>query len=100
MGQSAGAVHVAGYIAREFGETGGSAPRTGWKPAGALLISGLYDTDTMHREARFRAYFGEDDAKLDTISFLGALAGTTVPLFVAVADLDPQDFRNQFVMLL
>jgi triacylglycerol lipase len=100
MGQSAGAVHVAGYIAREFGETGGRAPREGWKPAGALLISGLYDTDTMDREARFRAYFGNDDAKLENASFLGALAGTTVPLLVTIAELDPHDFQNQFVVLL
>jgi acetyl esterase/lipase len=100
MGQSAGGVHVAGYIAREFGETGGSAPRAGWKPAGALLISGLYDTDSMEREARFRAYFGDDDAKLENASFLGALAGTPVPLLVVVAELDPYDFQNQFVMLL
>ena len=100
MGQSAGAVHVAGYIAREFGETGGRAPREGWKPAGALLISGLYDTDTMEREMRFRAYFGSDDEKLENASFLGALAGTTVPLFVAIAELDPHDFQNQFAVLL
>lgn len=100
MGQSAGAVHVAGYVAREFGETGGRAPREGWKPAGALLISGLYDTDTMARDARFRSYYGNDDAKLENASFLGALAGTTVPLFVTVAELDPHDFQNQFVVLL
>jgi triacylglycerol lipase len=100
MGQSAGAVHVAGYIAREFDETGGRAPREGWKPAGALLISGLYDTDTMDRQARFRAYFGNDDAKLENASFLGALAGTTVPLMVTVAELDPPDFLKQFVVLL
>lgn len=100
MGQSAGAVHVAGYIAREFGEAGGRAPREGWKPAGALLISGLYDTDTMEREMRFRSYFGSDDAKLENASFLGALAGTTVPLFVVIAEYDPHDFQNQFVVLL
>ena len=100
MGQSAGGTHVAGYIAREFGETGGRAPHEGWKPAGALLISGLYDTDTMNRDARFRSYFGNDDAKLENASFLGALAGTTVPLFVVIAELDPHDFQNQFVELL
>jgi acetyl esterase/lipase len=100
MGQSAGAVHVAGYIAREFGDTGGRAPLKGWKPAGALLISGLYDTDTMDREARFRAYFGDDEAKLENASFLGALAGTAVPLLVVVAEMDPHDFQNQFVVLL
>ncbi len=100
MGQSAGAVHVAGYVAREFGETAGRAPREGWKPAGAILVSGLYDTDTMEREARFRAYFGEDDAKLENASFLGALASTAVPVLAIVAELDPPDFQRQFVVLL
>ena len=100
MGQSAGAVHVAGYVAREFGNLGGRAPAQGWKPAGALLISGMYDTDTMEREMRFRAYFGEDDAKLENASFVAALAGSNVPLFVVVAEFDPTDFLNQFVVLL
>jgi acetyl esterase/lipase len=100
MGQSAGAVHVAGYVAREFGNTGGRAPAQGWKPAGALLISGLYDTDTMNRDERFRAYFGNDDAKLENASFIGALAGSNVPLFVVLAEHDPQDFIRQFVVLL
>jgi acetyl esterase/lipase len=100
MGQSAGAVHVAGYVAREFGNLGGRAPAQGWKPAGAMLISGLYDTDTMDRDARFRAYFGEDDAKIENTSFIAALAGANVPLFVAVAELDPPDFVRQFVVLL
>ncbi len=100
MGQSAGAVHVAGYVAREFGNLGGRAPVQGWKPAGALLVSGLYDTDTMDREAHFRAYFGDDDAKLENASFVGALAGANVPLFVVLAELDPPDFVRQFVVLL
>jgi triacylglycerol lipase len=100
MGQSAGAVHVAGYVAREFGNLGGRAPAQGWKPAGALLISGMYDTDTMEREMRFRAYFGDDDAKLENASFVAALAGSNVPLFVVVAEFDPTDFLNQFVVLL
>ena len=100
MGQSAGAVHVAGYIAREFGNLGGRAPASGWKPAGALLISGLYDTDTMHREERFRSYFGEDDSKLENASFVAALAGANVPLFVVLAEFDPPDFVRQFVVLL
>jgi len=100
MGQSAGAVHVAGYVAREFGNLGGRAPVTGWKPAGALLISGLYYTDTMDREMHFRAYFGEDESKYENLSFVAALAGANVPLFAVLAEFDPPDFVNQFVVLL
>jgi len=98
MGQSAGAVHVGGYIAREFGNPGGRAPTQGWKPAGALLISGLYDTDAMDREMRFRAYFGDDDSRIQ--SFVGTLAGASVPLFVVLAEFDPPDFLRQFAVLL
>lgn len=100
MGQSAGGVHVAGYIGREFGNTGGRAPAQGWKPAGALLISGMYDTDTMIRDERFRAYFGDDDSKIDNISFVSALAGSNVPLFVVVAEFDPPAFVSELVVLL
>jgi len=100
MGQSAGAVHVAGYVAREFGNTGGRAPAQGWKIAGALLISGMYDTDTMIRDERFRAYFGDDDSKIDGISFVAALAGANVPLFVVTAEFDPPAFLSEFVVLL
>jgi acetyl esterase/lipase len=100
MGQSAGGVHVAGYVAREFGNTGGSTPAQGWRIAGALLISGMYDTDTMIRDERFRAYFGNDDAKIDGISFVGALAGANIPLFVVVSEFDPPAFVSEFVVLL
>ena len=100
MGQSAGATHVAGYVAREFGNRGGQAPASGWKPAGALLISGKYDTDTMEREGPFHAYFGKDESKLDGASFLAALVGSNVPLFAVVAEFDPPDFIKQFVLLL
>jgi arylformamidase len=90
MGQSAGAVHVAGYIAREH-----SAGSAGWSPAGALLISGLYDTRTMEKNQFFEAYFGSDRAVYEGASFLGALARTNVPLFVTTAEMDPPDFLRQ-----
>jgi triacylglycerol lipase len=100
MGQSAGGVHVASYVAREFGNVGGRAPAQGWRPAGALLISGMYDTDTMDRDVRFRAYYGEDDSKIESISTVGALASSGVPLFVVLAEFDPPEFLKQFVVLL
>jgi acetyl esterase/lipase len=96
MGQSAGAVHVAGYIAREF-----SAARAlphAWRPAGAVLVSGLYDTRSMEKNPLFEAYFGKDvDAA--GVSFLAALAHTSVPLMVILAEYDPRDFQRQAVEL-
>jgi triacylglycerol lipase len=80
MGQSAGAVHVAGYVAR----------LSGAYPAGAILVSGLYDTRSMQKDARFDAYFDQGEA-----SFLDALARTPVPLMIALAEYDPADFQRQ-----
>ena len=94
MGQSAGAVHVAGYIAREH-----SLPAEGWRPAGAILVSGLYDTRTMEKNPLFEAYFGSDTERAARASFLDALAITDVPLLVVLAENDPRDFQRQAVEL-
>jgi acetyl esterase/lipase len=92
MGQSAGAAHVAGYIAREH-----AADMSDWNPAGAVLVSGLYDIDTMEKNSFFHAYHGNDYAGR---SFLRPLAGTNVPLMVITAELDPPDFLRQAAKLL
>ncbi len=84
MGQSAGAVHVAGYVALERG------PR----PAGAILVSGLYDTRSMQKDERFAAYFDQGEA-----SFLDALARTPIPLMIVLAEYDPADFQRQAAQL-
>jgi triacylglycerol lipase len=93
MGQSAGAVHVAGYIAREHSSD------EGWRPAGAILVSGLYDTRTMEKNPLFEAYFGSDTERAERVSFLDALSGTRVPLLMALAEYDPRDFQRQAVEL-
>jgi triacylglycerol lipase len=95
MGQSAGAVHVAGYVANEQ-----SPSRDGWHLAGAALISGLFDTGTMERNQLFDAYFGPDPAAYPDRPFLGKLASTEVPLFVVIGDFEPPDFLRQSVALL
>jgi acetyl esterase/lipase len=92
MGQSAGGAHVAGYLAREH-----SAGMSEWNPAGAILVSGLYDIDTMERNQFFHAYHGHDVAGR---SFLRALVRTPVPLMVITAELDPADFLRQGAKLL
>jgi acetyl esterase/lipase len=94
MGQSAGAVHVAGYVAQYS-----SAP-TQCHLAGAILISGLYDTRTMQKNRLFEAYFGKDAAAAQTRSFLSPLAKSNVPLMLVTAELDPPDFQRQAAELL
>jgi acetyl esterase/lipase len=94
MGHSAGAVHTAGYIAREH-----SAGGTGWRPAGAVLVSGLYDTRSMEKNSFFKAYFGDDVAGASSVSFLAALARTSVPLMAVLAEYDPRDFQRQAIEL-
>lgn len=91
IGQSAGAVHVAGYIAREH-----SSGASGWRPAGAVLVSGLYDTQTMERNPLFDSYFSGIPAVETERPFLAELARTSVPLMSVIAELDPVDFIRQF----
>jgi triacylglycerol lipase len=94
MGQSAGAVHVAGYVAREH-----SSSSQGWRPAGAILVSGLYDTRTMEKNSYFEAYFGNEAEIIPGVSFLEPLARTEVPLMLVLAQFDPRDFQRQAVAL-
>jgi len=49
---------------------------------------------------RFRAYYGEDDSKIENISTVGALVSSGVPLFVVLAEFDPPEFLKQFLVLL
>jgi acetyl esterase/lipase len=101
MGQSAGATHVAGCLAREFpAGDGGQAPGDGWRPAAAILLSGLYDPPTMERSPLFSSYFGDESQARAADGLLAGLAGTAVPFLATVASLDPPMFQDQFTRLL
>ena len=95
MGQSAGAAHVAQFLAHpQFDGLDRGAL------AGAILVSGLYDTNTMDKNPLFKAYFGEDPSLYAERSALPGLAESTVPLLVTLAEFDPLDFKRQYVELL
>ena len=95
MGQSAGGAHVAHFLAHErFASPVRSAL------AGAILMSGLYDTITMEKNPLFKAYFGEDESRYAAQSALPGLAATSTPLLVLIAEHDPADFKRQYVELL
>jgi triacylglycerol lipase len=83
-GHSAGATHVASYIAGQ-----GDASPEGVR--GAALLSGIYDLSA--RSELERAYFG--DLPAQTVSSLPGLLDTRVPLLFSVAERDPAMFHDQ-----
>ena len=90
MGQSAGAVHVASYIAHpEFHGPQGAGV------AGAIIVSGAYDLTAFRLGDREKAYFGTDPNRYQERSSLQGLVETKVPLLIANAELDPPMFVQQ-----
>jgi acetyl esterase/lipase len=95
MGQSAGGAHVAHLLAHpRFASPARQAL------AGAILVSGLYDTMTMDKNPMFKAYFGEEASRYAEQSALPGLAATPTPLLAMIAEHDPPDFKRQYVELL
>ena len=90
MGHSAGATHVASYVA--FPQFHG--PR-GAGLAGAIMTSGVYDLTKMDMSDGGTAYFGGDRARHAERSALPGLASSTLPLMFAAAELDPPPFIKQ-----
>ena len=86
-GQSAGAVHVAGYLAHRRDHSAGVA--------GAVLMSGIYDTLTADANANAQAYYGDDRKGWGLASCMAGLLATDVPLQFSVAEFDPGDFQRQ-----
>jgi acetyl esterase/lipase len=94
MGHSAGAAHLADYIAQRSLH-GADGPGI----AGAILVSGVYDTRTLPGGPN-RAYYGEDPALWAERSALPGLCDASLPLLVAVAEYDPPKFESQALELL
>ena len=83
-GHSAGAVHVASYLA---GQGGGSTEGV----KGAALTSGVYELSA--RGDLEHAYFGDRPA--ERVSSLPGLLETEIPLLFGVAERDPALFHDQ-----
>jgi acetyl esterase/lipase len=90
MGHSAGAAHVAQYLGHPQFHV---APGSGL--AGAILLSGLFDPVTAESNPPLQAYFGKDAAQYPARSAVPGLVAAKVPLLLAYAELDPQDFHTQ-----
>jgi triacylglycerol lipase len=86
-GQSAGATHVAGYLAHRRDHAQGIA--------GAVLMSGIYDTTTCEPNQFAEAYYGADRRGWGPASCMAGLLATEVPIQFSVAEFDPDDFQRQ-----
>ncbi len=91
MGQSAGAAHVANYLAHARDHAEGIA--------GACFLSGIYDTFTAEDNPFGRAYYGEDRKGWGPASALAGLLASEVPMQFSVAEFDPDDFQKQAAQL-
>ena len=85
-GNSAGAVHVASFVA---GHGSGSL----YGVRGAALLSGVYDLDLAHRGGPEHVYYGDTPA--EAASTLPGLLDSPVPLLFSVAERDPASFHAQ-----
>lgn len=92
-GQSAGAAHVAGFLAMD--ELHDSSPPV----AGALMFSGLYDVPSLHKGPLELHYFGNDDSLSERQSALPGLLASAVPMLFTVAEHDPANFQKQAAIL-
>jgi triacylglycerol lipase len=96
MGHSAGAAHVASYVADpRFQQVPGSGL------AGALMLSGIFSlsSDLSNAESAVKMYYGDDPATFAERSAQNGLVKTQVPLWVGYAELDPPAFEPQSVGL-
>lgn len=86
-GNSAGAVHVASYVA---GHGGGSLDGV----RGAALLSGIYRIRKPMPGEPEHAYYGPDPDP-ETVSTLPGLTDSPVPLLFGVAEHDPEAFHRE-----
>jgi acetyl esterase/lipase len=91
-GHSAGAAHVADYIAHQVKSGHDTAL------AGAILTSGFYDLG--NQVSLWKDYYGEDVSKYKERSSLPGLLKTSTPLLVTCAELDPDSFKEQTLELI
>jgi acetyl esterase/lipase len=90
VGQSAGAAHVAGYLAGQ-GVAAGSRPAV----AASILMSGIYEPDMFERNPMHEVYFGADRGNYALRSTVLALAATSVPCLFTISEFDPAQFQRQ-----
>ena len=95
MGQSAGAAHVASYVAH----ANLYAPRPHGL-SGIIMLSGIYNFAVMPPSPMEPAYLGTDRSVYPARSSLQALAQSEVPMLISLTEFDPPQFERQTLDLL
>lgn len=95
VGQSAGATHVASWLARQGCPAGSTA-----QIAGAAMLSGIYDLALSGPSPMHDAYYGADRALHPQRSTIAALAATQVPCLFTIGELEPALFQAQAAALM
>jgi triacylglycerol lipase len=93
MGTSAGAVHVAVFLANEAF----AADREG--VAGGIMLSGVYDLESLTLDGMGKTYFGEDQGRYGAMSPLPGLLASPIPLMFVLTEHDPKMFEQQALAL-
>jgi len=88
MGHSAGAAHVAGYLAGHGRGAGqGSA-------AAAIFVSGIFALQTYTGPYEYQLYFGTDRSQDEQRSTVAALATLGIPSLFSISEFDPPPFHR------
>lgn len=90
VGQSAGATHVAGYLAGH-GRDAALAPQV----AGAVMISGIFEPDCFEAIPVLEVYFGSERANYARQSAVLGLAAARIPCLFTISQFDPPLFQRQ-----
>jgi triacylglycerol lipase len=89
IGHSAGAAHVAGYLARH-----GCEPGSGAQAAAAVLISGIYALQVYPDGYDYQIYYGTDRGRDAERSTVDALASLAIPSLFTISEFDPPPFHR------
>ncbi|WP_404713415.1 alpha/beta hydrolase [Sphingomonas sp. MMS24-J13] len=96
VGQSAGAAHVASYVAGCGGFSDAEAPMI----AGAIMMSGVYDLANSDHSPFEAAYYGTDASRFPEQSSVAGLARTPLPCLFTLAENDPENFQRQAALMI
>lgn len=91
VGHSAGGAHVSGAVAGHAGDL--------VDLAGVVLVSAIVDPASAQQNPMLHAYYGRDPRGQQQATAVPGVAGSPLPLLLAVAELDPPDFHHQALVL-